>query len=119
MASRTSPHVRQQSSVWSRLTCRLQAVAGALGFTPRRIADLEPRIRKLARSHLDRLEGEGRVAFRYAEGTNPNGSLNDIAGILNDRGNVLGLMPHPENLIENLVGGTDGKGLFASLVTAA
>lgn len=64
---------------------------------------------------LARLEGEGRVAFRYAEGTNPNGSINDIAGVLNDRGNVLGLMPHPENLIEALQGGHDGRGLFESV----
>jgi phosphoribosylformylglycinamidine synthase len=66
---------------------------------------------------LARLEGEGRVAFRYAEGTNPNGSINDIAGILNEAGNVLGMMPHPENLIEALHGGLDGRGLFESVVT--
>ena len=64
---------------------------------------------------LARIEGEGRVAFRYAEGTNPNGSVNDIAGLLNDRGNVLGMMPHPENLIEALHGGIDGRGLFESV----
>jgi phosphoribosylformylglycinamidine synthase I len=65
---------------------------------------------------LDRLEGEGLVAFRYAGGTNPNGSQRDIAGIFADaRRNVLGLMPHPENRIEALVGGTDGGPLFASL----
>ena len=52
--------------------------------------------------------------FRYAEGTNPNGSINDIAGIVNENGNVLGLMPHPENLIEAAHGGTDGRGLFES-----
>ncbi|MFC3705713.1 phosphoribosylformylglycinamidine synthase subunit PurQ [Devosia honganensis] len=63
---------------------------------------------------LARLEGDGRVAFRYAEGTNPNGSLNDIAGIFNERKNVLGLMPHPENLIEAAHGGDDGRALFAS-----
>ncbi|MBH0236904.1 phosphoribosylformylglycinamidine synthase subunit PurQ [Methylobrevis albus] len=66
---------------------------------------------------LARLEGDGRVAFRYADGTNPNGSVNDIAGILNDAGTVLGMMPHPENLIEALHGGTDGRGLFESVVT--
>jgi phosphoribosylformylglycinamidine synthase subunit PurQ / glutaminase len=54
------------------------------------------------------------VVFRYAHGTNPNGSINDIAGIMNENGNVLGLMPHPENLIEAAHGGTDGRGLFAS-----
>ena len=63
---------------------------------------------------LKRLEGDGRVAFRYAEGTNPNGSINDIAGILNEQKNVLGLMPHPENLIEAAHGGDDGRALFAA-----
>ena len=63
---------------------------------------------------LARLEGEGQVAFRYAEGTNPNGAINDIAGIVSAEGNVLGLMPHPENLIEPEHGGTDGRGLFES-----
>ena len=52
------------------------------------------------------------VVFRYAEGTNPNGSINDIAGIINEQGNVLGLMPHPENLIEAAHGGSDGRALF-------
>ncbi|WP_435418192.1 phosphoribosylformylglycinamidine synthase subunit PurQ [Parerythrobacter aurantius] len=59
---------------------------------------------------LDRLEGEGRVAFRYL--ANPNGSQRDIAGILNDAGNVLGMMPHPERAIETAHGGTDGLPLF-------
>jgi phosphoribosylformylglycinamidine synthase I len=68
---------------------------------------------------LNRLEGEGRVAFRYAEGTNPNGSINDIAGIFNEQKNVLGLMPHPENLIEAAHGGDDGRALFAGLLHAA
>jgi len=63
---------------------------------------------------LARLEGEGQVVFRYAENTNPNGSINDIAGIVNDKGNVLGLMPHPENLIEAAHGGNDGRALFES-----
>jgi phosphoribosylformylglycinamidine synthase len=61
---------------------------------------------------LKRLEGEGQVVFRYAEGTNPNGSVNDIAGIISREGNVLGMMPHPENLIEAAHGGTDGRALF-------
>ena len=59
---------------------------------------------------LDRLEGEGRVAFRYLD--NPNGSQRDIAGILNAAGNVLGMMPHPERAIERAHGGTDGLPLF-------
>ncbi len=61
---------------------------------------------------LARIEGEGQVVFRYAEGTNPNGSVNDIAGIVSVKGNVLGLLPHPENLIEAAHGGTDGRALF-------
>ncbi|MCO6186272.1 phosphoribosylformylglycinamidine synthase subunit PurQ [Rhizobium sp. L1K21] len=63
---------------------------------------------------LKTIEDKGQVVFRYAEGTNPNGSINDIAGIVNEKGNVLGMMPHPENLIESAHGGTDGRGLFAS-----
>jgi phosphoribosylformylglycinamidine synthase I len=63
---------------------------------------------------LKTVEGNGQVVFRYAHGTNPNGSINDIAGIINTKGNVLGLMPHPENLIEAAHGGTDGRGIFAS-----
>jgi len=67
---------------------------------------------------LARVEGEGQVAFRYAEGTNPNGSLNDIAGVFNEGKNVLGLMPHPENLVEAAHGGMDGRALFASVLAA-
>ncbi|WP_374412236.1 phosphoribosylformylglycinamidine synthase subunit PurQ [Novosphingobium colocasiae] len=63
---------------------------------------------------LDRLEGEGRVAFRYAE--NVNGSARQIAGVLNAAGNVLGMMPHPERAIETTHGGTDGRALFESAV---
>jgi phosphoribosylformylglycinamidine synthase len=68
---------------------------------------------------LARLEGEGQIVFRYAAGTNPNGSVNDIAGIVSAEGNVLGLMPHPENLIEAAHGGTDGRPLFEGLVGKA
>ena len=71
---------------------------------------------------LARLEGDGRVAFRYCDssghfgaGANPNGSTHDIAGIYSEKFNVLGLMPHPENLIDPLVGGIDGRGMFESL----
>jgi phosphoribosylformylglycinamidine synthase I len=63
---------------------------------------------------LDRLEGEGRVAFRYHEQV--NGSSRDIAGILNDAGNVLGMMPHPERMIDAAHGGTDGRRLFEGLL---
>ncbi|WP_430387970.1 phosphoribosylformylglycinamidine synthase subunit PurQ [Blastomonas fulva] len=62
---------------------------------------------------LDRIEGEGQVAFRYAEPV--NGSSRDIAGVLNAKGNVLGMMPHPERMVEPLQGGTDGARLFEAL----
>ena len=72
-----------------------------------------------------RIEAEGRVAFRYCdaggrvgESSNPNGSTNAIAGVFNERFNVLGLMPHPENLIDPLVGGVDGRALFEGLAAA-
>jgi phosphoribosylformylglycinamidine synthase subunit PurQ / glutaminase len=68
---------------------------------------------------LKAVEDNGQVAFRYAEGTNPNGSINDIAGVFNAERNVLGLMPHPENLIEAAHGGSDGRALFSGLVQAA
>ena len=68
---------------------------------------------------LAMIEGNGQVAFRYAEGTNPNGSLNDIAGVLSAEKNVLGLMPHPEDLIESAHGGIDGRGLFSGLLRQA
>jgi phosphoribosylformylglycinamidine synthase len=67
---------------------------------------------------LDRLEGEGRVAFRYAEGENPNGSARNIAGILNEKRNVLGLMPHPERACDPLLGSTSGRAMFQSLLEA-
>lgn len=74
---------------------------------------------------LDRLEGDGRIAFRYCtrdgdieESANPNGSRRNIAGILNENRNVLGLMPHPERLADPALGGTDGRGMFTSLVEA-
>lgn len=63
---------------------------------------------------LDRLEGEGRIAFRYAGEV--NGSARNIAGIVNDSGNVLGMMPHPERAFEPAHGGTDGRRLFEGLV---
>lgn len=66
---------------------------------------------------IDELEAEGRVVFRYLD-VNPNGSINDIAGITNAAGNVVGLMPHPEHAVEPLVGtgGTDGLGFFTSVL---
>ena len=75
---------------------------------------------------LDRLEAEGRVVFRYvnAEGVatdaaNPNGSARNVAGVINERGNVMGMMPHPERAMESLLGSTDGFGVFESLIRAA
>ena len=65
---------------------------------------------------LDRLEGEGRVAFRYLD--NSNGSRRHIAGILNPAGNVLGMMPHPERAVDAAHGGTDGRILFESMLNA-
>jgi phosphoribosylformylglycinamidine synthase subunit PurQ / glutaminase len=65
---------------------------------------------------LDRLEGEGRVVLRY-EGRNPNGSARNIAGIVNEAGNVLGLMPHPERACDAELGSVDGLGIFTSLLS--
>jgi phosphoribosylformylglycinamidine synthase len=74
---------------------------------------------------LDRLEGEGLVAFRYCDGSgavtpaaNPNGAARNIAGILNDRRNVLGMMPHPERLADPMLGGSDGRAMFDGLARA-
>jgi phosphoribosylformylglycinamidine synthase len=73
---------------------------------------------------LKRLEGDGRVLYRYCaadgavnEASNINGAAASIAGIVNDKGNVLGMMPHPENHVEAIMGCTDGRGLFAGLAT--
>ncbi|MSQ40801.1 MAG: phosphoribosylformylglycinamidine synthase subunit PurQ [Dehalococcoidia bacterium] len=75
---------------------------------------------------LKRLEAKGQIVFRYSTPAgavtpeaNPNGSLGNIAGIVNERGNVLGMMPHPERCCEELVGGADGQYIFASLLKAA
>ncbi len=75
---------------------------------------------------LDRLEEDGRVVFRYSEasglvtaGANPNGSSRNIAGIINERGNVLGMMPHPERAGEQLVGGADGNRIWESVLRTA
>ncbi len=74
---------------------------------------------------LTTLINEGRVVFRYCDPTglvlptaNPNGSMENIAGIVNEGGNVLGLMPHPERVVDPLLGSTDGKALFESLKSA-
>ncbi|HVN63051.1 MAG TPA: phosphoribosylformylglycinamidine synthase subunit PurQ [Candidatus Binataceae bacterium] len=65
---------------------------------------------------LDQLEGDDRVVLRYLE--NPNGSLHDIAGVLNEKRNVMGLMPHPERATDPLMGSTDGRVIFQSMISA-
>jgi phosphoribosylformylglycinamidine synthase len=67
---------------------------------------------------LDRMEASGQIAFRYTDGHNPNGSVRDIAGVVNEAGNVLGLMPHPEHAVDPLTGSDDGLALFRALVGA-
>jgi len=67
---------------------------------------------------LTRLHAGGQVVLRYAPGENPNGSLDDIAGVINEQGNVFGLMPHPEHAVDMLTGSADGLGLFRSLAGA-
>jgi phosphoribosylformylglycinamidine synthase len=67
---------------------------------------------------LDAIEAEGQVAFRYAPGQNPNGSARDIAGVRNEAGNVLGLMPHPEHAVDAMTGSTDGLRIFEAVAGA-
>ena len=116
-----------------RFVCRMQHLRVERNDTAFAKAYAKDQVIKVAIAHgegnyvadaatIARLDGEGRVAFRYcdAEGqlsgaANPNGSINHIAGVYSENFNVLGLMPHPENLIDGLVGGTDGKGMFSSL----
>jgi phosphoribosylformylglycinamidine synthase len=118
-----------------RFICKMQHLKVERADTPFTTAYQKGQTIKVAIAHgegnyeaddetIRRLEGEGRVAFRYCDAqgqvggaANPNGSTNDIAGIYSDKLNVLGLMPHPENLIDPLVGGTDGRGLFASIAS--
>jgi phosphoribosylformylglycinamidine synthase subunit PurQ / glutaminase len=73
----------------------------------------------LPETELDALEARGQVLFRYAAGSNRNGSLRDIAGVINERGNVAGLMPHPERAAERILGSDDGMLLLRSLVESA
>ncbi len=119
-----------------RFVCRMQHLTVARNNTPFASHYEKGQTIKVAIAHgegnyiadretIARLEGEGRVAFRYCDengvvggGANPNGSMNDIAGIYSHGLNVLGLMPHPENLIDPLVGGTDGRGMFEALAGA-
>jgi phosphoribosylformylglycinamidine synthase subunit PurQ / glutaminase len=67
---------------------------------------------------LDELEAKGQIAYRYAPGQNPNGSARDIAGVRNEGGNVLGLMPHPEHAVDPLTGSTDGLRVFEAVAAA-
>jgi phosphoribosylformylglycinamidine synthase subunit PurQ / glutaminase len=69
-------------------------------------------------SELDQMEADGRIAFRYGPGENPNGSVRDIAGVINPSGNVLGLMPHPEHAVDPLTGSDDGLALFTAMAAA-
>ena len=114
--------------------CRIQHLSVERADTPFTRAYGETRVIAVPIAHgegnyaaddatIERLEGEGRVAFRYCgpEGDpghagNPNGSRNGIAGIYSAGLNVLGMMPHPENAIEAIAGGTDGRGIFDSLM---
>ena len=116
-----------------RFICKMQHLKVERADTPFTTAYAKGQTIKVAIAHgegnyeaddetIRRLEGEGRVAFRYCDAqgqvggaANPNGSTHDIAGIYSEKLNVLGLMPHPENLIDPLVGGTDGRGLFESI----
>lgn len=116
-----------------RFICRMQHLGVERNDTPFTSHYAKGQIIKVAIAHgegnyeadtetIRRLEGDARVAFRYCDArgdrggaANPNGSTNDIAGIYSENFRVLGLMPHPENLIDPLVGGTDGRGLFESL----
>ncbi|MGH6863413.1 MAG: phosphoribosylformylglycinamidine synthase subunit PurQ [Methylocella sp.] len=115
-----------------RFICRMQHLTVERADTPFASHYAKGQIIKLAIAHgegnyvadadtIARIEGEGRVAFRYCDsrgiiggGANPNGSVNGIAGIYSENFRLLGLMPHPENLIDPLAGGTDGRGLFES-----
>jgi phosphoribosylformylglycinamidine synthase len=108
-----------------RFTCRqldLEALDGST--TPEGVKDIErlsiPAKHGEGRYYapeqaLDALEAKGQIAYRYAPGQNPNGSARDIAGVRNEAGNVLGLMPHPEHAVDPLTGSTDGLSVFHSL----
>ena len=116
-----------------RFVCKMQHLTVETNATPFARGYARGQIVKFAIAHgegnyiidpagLAELERSGRVAFRYCDaagrvggGANPNGSMNDIAGVYNERFNVLGLMPHPENLVDPLVGGVDGRPMFSGI----
>jgi phosphoribosylformylglycinamidine synthase len=119
-----------------RFVCRMQHLRVENDSTPFTRGYSRGQVIKFAIAHgegnytidaagLAELERSGRVAFRYCDaagavggGANPNGSINEIAGVYDETFNVLGLMPHPENLIDPLVGGIDGRGMFRALAAA-
>ena len=119
-----------------RFVCRMQHLRVENAETPFTRAYAPGQVVKFAVAHgegnfvadnetLRAIEARGQVALRYCDAaglvdqsSNPNGSVNGIAGVFNQQFNVLGMMPHPENLIDPLVGGVDGRGLFAALATA-
>ena len=68
---------------------------------------------------VETLDANGQIVLRYGDGDNPNGSIDDVAGVVNERGNVMGLMPHPEHAVDPLLGSDDGALLLAGLVDAA
>ena len=68
---------------------------------------------------LEELESAGQIALRYGQGSNPNGSVADVAGVINAAGNVLGLMPHPEHAVDPVLGSADGALIIGSLIDAA
>ena len=121
-------------NVGRRFICKMQHLRVESNASPFTRLYAQGQIIKVAIAHgegnyiadaetLAALEAEGRVAFRYCDDAgrvgglaNPNGSFNDIAGVYSKAFNVLGLMPHPENLIDPLVGGTDGRPMFDALV---
>ncbi len=120
-----------------RFVCKMQHLRVETATTPFARGYAKGQVIKVAIAHgegnyiaapeeIDELERTGRVAFRYCDAAgrvggaaNPNGSINDIAGVYSENFNVLGLMPHPENLIDPLVGGVDGRPLFQALSSAA
>lgn len=119
-----------------RFRCERVAVRVERSDTPFTLACMAHEVLRLPIAHgegryyapadlLERLEANGQVALRYCSldgevtpAANPNGSVNHIAGVLNERGNVLGMMPHPERSVEEVLGGVDGRKIFESMVAA-
>ncbi len=114
-----------------RFTCRQLTLIEADGTKSQGILDISARQPTLSipakhgegrywapEGVLDALEARGQVAYRYAPGENPNGSARDIAGVRNEAGNVLGLMPHPEHAVDPLTGSTDGLRVFEAVGAA-